>query len=464
MKITKKIILLLSMFCVTTTSACSEGITVEKDRTNKEENTENTIKDAKEDTVVNGEEVTIRIMQYKPEIRKEMTAALNRYMELYPNVKITLDAETSQNIDSAYERKIDSKKMPDIFNCAGSYAFEFYKDYLEDLTDEPWVEHANAGMLDLNMVDGRVYGLPMTTEGMGLIINKAMFEAADIDIQQLDNFQKIEKGFAKLQKAIDDGKLKDTYPKLKHVVAVQGKEEWVLGSHAINICLSPEFEGDVFQCADAKQVDFTYQNAYQDYIELQLKYSAAKKDYTKALNVDYDTAVKKLLAGEEVACIQQGNWIYKQVEKINKKVADNLVYLPAPIRGYKEDCIFSIVPNYWCVNKQSGEKEKEAAKHFLNWLYQSEEGKDIVVYKFGFTPVFDNYGDLKPSDPLTKNMMEYFENGKGISMVFQGCPGGEEYSQNYFGREVKRVLNGEIDWNMFFDEAKKEWKKRTANR
>ncbi|MDE7425290.1 MAG: ABC transporter substrate-binding protein [Lachnospiraceae bacterium] len=465
MKIKKKMVFLLAMVLVPTISACGNGITVEKDSTSKEKRPENTSVNVKEDIVAGGEEVSIKIMQYKPEIQEEMTAAINQYMELYPNVTISLDTSgTSQNAGSAYDKKIDNKKMPDIFNCAGSYAFEFYKDYLEDLTNEPWVEHANAGMLDLNTVDERVYGLPMTTEGMGLIINKAMFEAADVDVRQMDNYEKIEKGFAKLQRAIEDGKLKDTYPDLKHVVAVQGDVEWVLGNHAINICLSPEFNGDVFQCADAKQINFTYQNAYKDYIELQLKYSAAKDDYSKALEVDYDTAVNELLAGGKVACIQQGNWIYKQVEKIDKKIAENLVYLPAPIKGYAEDCIFSIVSSYWCVNKQSDAKKKEAAKHFLNWLYQSEEGKNIVVYKLGFTPVFDNYGDLKPSDPLTKNMMEYFENGKGISMVFQGCPGGEEYSQNFFGKEVKRVLKGEIDWDTLFEEAKKEWKKRANNR
>jgi len=46
------------------------------------------------------------------------------------------------------------------------------------------------------------------------------------------------------------------------------------------------------------------------------------------------------------------------------------------------------------VNSQSDDNVKEAAKHFLNWLYQSDEGKEIVVNDFGFTPVFDNYGDL----------------------------------------------------------------------
>ena len=63
--------------------------------------------------------------------------------------------------------------------------------------------------LDLNKIDGKVYGLPVTTEGMGLVVNKAMFEAAGVDITTLDSFDKIEDAFATLQKAIDDGKLKD---------------------------------------------------------------------------------------------------------------------------------------------------------------------------------------------------------------------------------------------------------------
>lgn len=457
MRIRKKIVFLLTVIFVFTISACQHGITFEKNSTSTE--------NEKEDIVANGEKVTVEIVQYKPEIQEEFAAATKRYMELYPNISISLKTvSNTQSTEEDYEQNIDNIKMPDIFNCAGPGAYEVYGEYLEDLTDQPWVEHANSGMLDLNTIDGKVYGLPVTTEGMGLIINKAIFEAAGIDIYQMDSYDKIEKGFADLQEAIEQGELKDTYPNLEHVVAVQGKTEWVLGDHAINICLSPEFHEDVFACADAKKADFKYQDAYRAYMELQLKYSAARDDYSKALEVDYDMAVQEMLAKGKVACIQQGNWIYKQVEKIDKEIADNLAYLPVPIKGYAEDCIFSIVSSYWCVNKQSDENVKEAAKHFLNWLYQSEEGKDIVVFKLGFTPVFDNYGDLKPSDPLTENMMEYFENGKGISMVFQGCPGGEEYSQKYFGREVKRVLSGEINWNTLFDNAKKEWVKRAGNR
>lgn len=464
MKIRTKILVLLTMAFIPAISACKKDAALEQNHTGGEQNTDDSTENSTEDIVANGEKVTVEIVQYKSEIHNELQAAIDKYTQLYPNVSISLESVGgTESADEVYKRKIHNGGMPDIFNCAGPDACAMYGDYLEDLSDEPWVEHANSGMLDLDTIDGKVYGLPVTTEGMGLIVNKAMFEDAGIDIYQMDNFDRIEKGFSDLQKAIDNGSLKETYPNLTDVVAVQGRSDWVLGDHAMNICLSPEFGGDVFACAKAKKVDFKYRDAFQSYMELQLKYSGAKDDYSKALDVDYDTAVKMLAKGQ-VACIQQGNWIYKQVEKTDKETADNLAYIPAPIKGYAEDCIFSMVSSYWCVNKQSDEHVKDAAKHFLNWLYQSEEGKDIVVFKLGFTPVFDNYGDLRPSDPLTKNMMEFFENGKGISTVFQGCPGGEKYSQKFFARNEKCVLTGKLDWNTFFDKAAKEWEKRAENR
>ena len=98
----------------------------------------------------------------------------------------------------------------------------------------------------------------------------------------------------------------------------------------------------------------------------------------------------------------------------------------------------------------------------MNWLYQSDEGKKIVVNEFGFTPVFDNYGDLEPSDNLTKSMVEFFKNGKGISMVFQGAPDGEDYTMNVFGAKVQGVLSGELKWDDVFTQSAKEWSERRA--
>ena len=87
---------------------------------------------------------------------------------MYPNVKIDLETiGGNDSVDTMYKARAASGEMPDIFNCAGPVSCETYKDYLEDLSDQPWVEHANAGMLDLNKIDGKVYGMPVTTEAMG---------------------------------------------------------------------------------------------------------------------------------------------------------------------------------------------------------------------------------------------------------------------------------------------------------
>ncbi len=406
-----------------------------------------------------GEKVDLYILQYKVEIHDALQAAVNKYMELHPNVNITLETVGGgDDIGVVYKSKAAAGQMPDIFNAIGPEECGTYMEYLEDLSDQPWVSHANAGMLDLNTIDGKVYGLPVSAEAFGLIYNKAIFEAAGIDASTLTSYDAIDSAFATLQAKIDDGELKDKFTDLKNVTAVQGAEKWVLGDHAVNVALAPEFNEDVFAVANAKELQFNFKDAYKAYMELQLKYSANKDDYKGAVAVDYSTAVKELLGLGQVAVIQQGNWIYGDVSSIDQEVADNLAFLPAPIKGYKEDSIITLVANYWCVNSQSDANKKLVAKDFLNWLYQSDEGKQIVVNEFGFLPVFDNYGDLAPADGLSRSILDFAAQGKAVSAVFKGTPGAS-WLQDVFGAKVQGFLTGDLTWDQVFDESAAEWAK-----
>ena len=406
-----------------------------------------------------GEKVDLYILQYKVEIHDALQAAVNKYMELHPNVNITLETVGGgDDIGVVYKSKAAAGQMPDIFNAIGPEECGTYMEYLEDLSDQPWVSHANSGMLDLNTIDGKVYGLPVSAEAFGLIYNKAIFEAAGIDASTLTSYDAIDSAFATLQAKIDAGELKDKFPDLKNVTAVQGAEKWVLGDHAVNVALAPEFNEDVFAVANAKELQFNFKDAYKAYMELQLKYSANKDDYKGAVAVDYSTAVKELLGLGQVAVIQQGNWIYGDVSSIDQEVADNLAFLPAPIKGYKEDSIITLVANYWCVNSQSDANKKLVAKDFLNWLYQSDEGKQIVVNEFGFLPVFDNYGDLAPADGLSRSILDFAAQGKAVSAVFKGTPGAS-WLQDVFGAKVQGFLTGDLTWDQVFDESAAEWAK-----
>lgn len=447
MKKFRKVVTLILAFVLVTVSmvGCKSN---KSDTTSKDQN----------DGKSSGKKVKIEILQYKVEINDQLQDAIDLYMKQNPNVKITLETVGGgEDIGVTYKTRAAAGNMPDIFNCIGPDETTRYKAFLEDLSDQPWVSHANKGMLDLDTIDGKVYGLPVTTEAFGLIANKKIFDDAGIDISNITTYEQEDQAFAALQAKIDDGTLKDKWPLLKNVVAVQGAEKWVLGDHAVNVALAPEFKEDPNAAFNAKEIQFSYADAYKDYIDLQLKYSANAKDHAGAVSVGYNDAVQGQLALGSVAVIQQGNWIYNDVNTIDPNIAQNLVFLPAPVKGYKEDSIFTLVANYWCVNTQSDDETKKAAKDFLNWLYQSDEGKDIVVNKFGFLPVFDNYGDLAPSDPLSKGILDYASKGKIISAVFKGAPGAD-WLQQVFGAKVQGYLTGDLTWDQVFEQSAAEWK------
>ena len=406
-----------------------------------------------------GEAVKITIKQFKAEIDEQLGQAIEKYKTVAPNVTIEYQSiGAGTDIGTVLKADMAAGTMPTIFNAIGPSEYQVYKDYLEDLSDQPWVEHASKGTLDLLTVDGKTYGLPVSTEGLGLVVNKKIFDDAGIDISNLKTMDDFDKAFKALDDKIKDGSIKDieSAKNLKAVTAVQGAETWVLGDHAENIFLVPEFEGDPFKAYDSKTIEMKYADTYKDYTDMMLKYSEFADNGKGAVAYTYSSNAIPDLASGKIAVIQQGNWAYGEIAKISEDVAKNLTLLPIPIGGENQDAaMVSILSQYWVVNKQANDAEKKAAKDFLNWLYQSEEGKDIIVNSFGFIPVFDNYGDMTPSDPLSKAVVQLSKDGKVVNAVFKGTPDG--WGQNTFGAAVQGYLSGDKTWDEVVKTAQDGW-------
>lgn len=404
-----------------------------------------------------GENVKITIKQYKAEIDTELGNVIEQYKKVAPNVEITFTSiGAGSDIGQVLKADMQAGSMPTIFNAIGPAEYDVYKDYLEDLSDQPWVSHANKGALDLMTVDGKIYGLPVATEGLGLIVNKAIFDEAGVDISSLKTQADIDAAFAKVDAKIKDGSLKEKFPNLEAVTGFQGAETWVLGDHAENIALINEFNGDPFKAYDSKTVEFKYGDAYKAYTDMMIKYSKFADNGQGAVAYTYSKDAVPDLANGKIACIQQGNWAYGEIAKIDENTAKNLTLMPMPIGGEnQENAIVTLIPQYWVVNSQASDAEKKAAKDFLNWLYQSEEGMDIVVNTFGFIPVFDNFGDRSPSDPLSKDIVKASADGKIVSAVFKGTPDG--WGQNSFGAAVQGYVAGTQTWDQVLETAKTAW-------
>ena len=210
----------------------------------------------------------------------------------------------------------------------------------------------------------------------------------------------------------------------------------------------------------AKTIEFKYSDALKDLIDLQADYSPNANTKSKLNAVDYATQVGQGVAIERVAMIQQGNWIYGDIKNVDEAVAQKMELLPIPLKGVSEDTIPIGVPMYWCVNKTRGEANVKAAEDFLNWLYTSAEGKDIVVNKFYFIPPLKGYDGLEAADPLSRAVQRYANEDKTRTWTFMGYPSG--WGEQVLGAGIQKYLAGEQDWDTVIETAKSEWEKMRA--
>lgn len=197
-----------------------------------------------------------------------------------------------------------------------------------------------------------------------------------------------------------------------------------------------------------------YEAELKELYDLLTRYTSSGDNKELLLAVDYSTQIGGGLAIERVAAVQQGNWIGPEVKSISPDVYANLDFLPLPLKGVKEDCIAVGVPAYWCVNKNTSEADKTAAKDFMNWLYQSEEGKQIVVNELGYIPAFSNYEGIEIVDPLSASIMRYVSEGRIIPWVFGGFPSGYEGQS---ASEIQAYIGGVMSWDECVEALKADW-------
>ncbi len=355
---------------------------------------------------------------------------------------------------AALRAQFQSGNEPDIYNVGGPQDVSDWMGRLEDLSDAPWADKVLDGVASGVTVDGAVYGLPYNIEGYGLAYNKAIFEAAGVDASSIDTFDEFEAALKTIKTKIESGELEDEFPLLEAPVSFAAAETWVTGLHASNGAFANEFESSL-EAYDAENIEFKYADAYKAYLDLMADYSANADNKAKMNSVDYATQVDEGIAIERVAVIQQGNWIYGGVAGIDQNVADNLGFLPLPMKGVREDSIAIGVPMYWSINSGAPDADKAAAKDFLNWLYTSDEGKKLVVNEMFFIPPLSGYDDVQPADPLAQDIMMYANEGRTMPWVFMGYP--TDWGMGILGEQVQKYYAGAATWEEVVETVKAKW-------
>lgn len=393
--------------------------------------------------------VEVDVFQFKVETKDVLEKAAELYMEKNPDVEVNIQTVGGgDDYGAALRSRFASGNEPVIFNVGGPQDIEDWLDYLDDLSNESWVDLAYSGVLDGVTVDGKVYGLPFNQEGYGFIYNKIIFAESGIDPETITTYDALIAALNKLEANKD--KLG-----LRAPIAFAPKEKWITGLHLSNVAFNQEF-GDVLTAYEVDKVEFKYGEQLKLLVDLQAEYAFKPAGTIASLNaVDYSTQVEGLFSLGQVAVLQQGNWVYNSIASMDEEIAKNIGILPLPLRGVVEDSIPVGIPMYWAVNTNSDTAEKDAAKDFLNWLYTSTEGKEMIINEFKFIPALSGYDGLNPSDPLAQDILKYSEEGRTMSWVFMGYPSG--WGEQILGANIQAYLAGDITWDELEELCKEEW-------
>ncbi|REE87526.1 raffinose/stachyose/melibiose transport system substrate-binding protein [Paenibacillus taihuensis] len=321
-----------------------------------------------------GDKKPIKVFQFKVEIADQLNAMAAEYEK---ETGVHVEVEThggGEDYGALLKAAIASGSEPEIINNGGYSSLVPYMDRATDLSDQPWVGNLLETTKAPTTVDGKLYGMPMNTEGFGLIYNKDLFQKAGITTEP---------------KTLPE--LTDAVAKLKAAGITPFEttnEWWSLGIHLADVALANQPDPAKFiEDWKAGKVTAKGNPIFEKWVNLvDLIFKNAQKGM---LTTDYATQVASFAAGK-AAMMQQGNWTQGDIDKVNANL--NLGVLPIPIDD-QPGHVFVGVPNNWIVNSKSA--NAEGAKKFLDWMVSSDTGKKYLTKEFHFMPAETNIDATK---------------------------------------------------------------------
>ncbi|MDZ5783330.1 ABC transporter substrate-binding protein [Marinococcus luteus] len=390
----------------------------------------------------------VEIMTGKVEINDAFEELAREYEEENPDVKIQI---TSVGGGSDYlgtlKSRFSSGDAPDVFSVAGPRELQQFDQYVKDLSDTESAETALDGSLEQVSEGEKVYGLPFNYEGYGLIYNKRIFEEAGVNADEIQSYEDLEAAVQTMDSQKEE-------LGIDGVFAFPGKEGWVIGGDLANAYLSPEFDESGTKAYEAETVDFEREDEYQRMFDLQ-----AENSITPVLSMSYAQQVEEYFAQGDAAIIQQGNWVYPSLAQADEEFAnEDIGMMPIPVEGHEGEIPVG-VPNYWAVNKDNDDQSTQEAEAFLDWMNNSEAGKDAVMNDFNFVPAYEGYDTSQISDPLSQQVNESIENDETLNWIKLSFPNAWD---GFIGSQMQRYLSGDYTWDEAIEASKEEWKEERA--
>ncbi|WP_277679839.1 ABC transporter substrate-binding protein [Gracilibacillus dipsosauri] len=370
--------------------------------------------------------ITLTIRNPKIEIASAFEEMTEAYEKEYPHVNIEVTTVGGALDDfSDLKAKIAAEEGPDIFTNPGYENAKLWEPYLENLSDQPWIESAYQETLEPVKIDGNVYGMPMNLEGYGIIYNKSLFQRAGIE--------KLPSTFTELKTITKQLETAGIIP-----FATGYYEKWILGDLLMNIAISQQEDPDQF-IRHLKNGTTSIENNQPfkqliELLDLTIEYGG-----DNPLSTDYTMEIQQF-ASAKAAMMIQGNWIQPMINKMAPNLKMGIFPITINDQAAKNPLNIN-VPGYWVINKQTSAEKKEEAKRFLNWMVNSEQGQRFMTERLHFIPAFSHM-DMQITDSITSKLTHLYQANRKLSYNWSNLPPG---LKEQFGADTQQYI--EHDWS-----------------
>ncbi len=214
-----------------------------------------------------------------------------------------------------------------------------------------------------------------------------------------------------------------------------------------------------YNFGDKAELYFTYTDILKNIFDLYLNNSVIEPSMVSSKSVN-DSMAEFALG--KTAMVQNGNWGWGQIAGVdgNTVAEEDVKFLPiyTGVDGEEAQGLCVGTENFFSVNSQVSEADQQATIAFVEWLFNSEAGKNYVTNELGFIAPFSTFEDSeKPQDPLALEIDRYLnrEGNYSITWNFTSFP-----SQNFkdnFGASLLQYAQGQKEWAQVVEDMKEDW-------
>lgn len=402
---------------------------------------------------------SVYYLSFKPETADIWKRLADAYTQ-ETGVEVKVVTAANNTYEQTLMSEISNKKAPTLFQVNGLVGYENWKDYCADLSDTnlySWLVDKNLAIIG---GDGGIYGIPYVVEGYGIIYNNAImdkyFAMKGAKAKSMDEIT----DFQTLKAVVEDMQAKKEELGIDGVFAstsLNPGDDWRWQTHLANIPVSYELKDKEVQNLD--KLDFTYAEGFKNIFDLYLANSCTAPGLLGSKSVD-DSMAEFALG--KVAMVQNGNWAWSQISNVEGNVVteENVKFLPiyTGIEGEENQGLCIGTENFLAVNSQASKKDQEASIAFMEWVFSSETGKNIVTNELGFITPFNTFAeDEAPNDPLAREVLRYMEDDSKENIAWNFTIFPSVRFKEDFGAALLEYASGSMNWNEVKTNVVESW-------